>query len=141
MTEPNVRAEYIPGHRLIGIWDINASGYVDFMGRHDCDEITGVVESMSHVAHPMVTCYTAGWFFEKGRRGYLYSLGVADDYAGEVPAGFEIRSIPASYYLVFFHWPFDYIRHCEEVMNRVETLAWNDDPAGRGSGGMADCTR
>lgn len=101
------------------------------MGRHDCDEITGAIDSMSHVAHPVVACHTAGWFFEQSRKGYVYGLGVMDDYAGEVPAGFEIRSIPASYYLVFFHPPFDYIRNCEEVMNRVENLAWNYDPAAR----------
>jgi AraC family transcriptional regulator len=132
LTEPNVRVEYIPQHQFIGIWDSNSSSYFDFMGKHDCDEITGIIDSMSHVAHPVVTCHTAGWFFDQGNKGYLYGLGVVDDYTGEVPAGFEIRTIPASYYLVFYHPPFDYMQHCEEVMNRVESLAWGFDPLTRG---------
>ncbi|MDE7245978.1 MAG: hypothetical protein K2O18_18655, partial [Oscillospiraceae bacterium] len=46
-----------------------------------------------------------------------------------VPDGFEIRELPASDYLVFFHPPFDYLKDCGEVMRRVEMLAWNFDPS------------
>ena len=50
------------------------------------------------------------------------------DYSGEIPAGFEIRTIPGSYYLVFGHPKYDYLKDNGEVMNRVEKLAWGFDP-------------
>ena len=132
LTEPNVRTEFIPAHKYMGIWDLDARNYDSFWERHDCDQICGIIESMSHVMHPVVTCHTAGWFYENGKRGYFYGLGVPLDYDGVVPDGFELREFPESYYLVFFHPPFDYLLKCGEVMERVEKLAWNFDPSERG---------
>ena len=131
-TEAHVRVEHIPAHKYIGIWDINAADYMSFWGRHDCDSVCGTIDSMSHVSHPIVTCHTAGWFYENGRKGYFYGFGVPDDYEGVIPEGFEIRELPASDYLVFFHPPFDYLKDCGEVMEKVERLAWNYDPGTNG---------
>ncbi len=132
LTEAHVRVEHIPAHQYIGIWDIEATDYMNFWNRHDCDSVCGTIDSMSHVSHPIVTCHTAGWFYENGRKGYFYGFGVPEDYQGVVPDGFEIRKIPASDYLVFFHPPFDYLKDCGEVMGRVERLAWNFDPKTEG---------
>ena len=132
LTEPNVRTEYIPAHKYIGIWDLEAHDYMSFWHSYDCDKTCGIIDSMNHIMHPVVTCHTAGWFYEDGRRGYFYGLGVPLDYKGEIPKDFEIREFPESYYLVFFHPPFDYLKDCGEVMGRVEKLAWNFDPATKG---------
>ena len=132
LKEANVRVEHIPEHSYIGIWDINAKDYMNFWDRHDCDKVTGTIESMSHVAHPIVTCHTAGWFYEHGKKGYFYGFGVPSDYNGVIPEGFEIKTFPASDYLVFYHPPFDFLKDCGEVMNRVETLAWGFDPMTKG---------
>lgn len=132
LTTPGIRVEYIPAHQYIGIWDNTVQGYFPFWEKHNCDVICGIVESMSNVMHPVVACHTAGWFWENNQRGYCYGLGVAEDYKGEIPEGFSIKAFPGSYYLVFFHPPFDFLKDCEEVMNRVETLAWNFDPAAKG---------
>lgn len=132
LTEAHVRVEHIPAHQYIGIWDIEAADYAGFWNRHACDSICGTIDSMSHVSHPIVTCHTAGWFYENGRKGYFYGFGVPEEYQGVIPDGFEIRKIPASDYLVFFHPPFDYLKDCGEVMERVERLAWNFDPKTKG---------
>lgn len=132
LTEAQIRMEHIPEHKYIGIWDLSAAHYGDFWKKRDCDTICGLIDSMSHVSHPIVTCHTAGWFYENGRRGYFYGFGVPADYAGAIPEGFEMRTIPASDYMVFFHPPFDYIKDCGEVMERVERLAWNFAPETRG---------
>lgn len=87
---------------------------------------------MSNVSHPIVTGHTAGWFYENGKKGYFYGLGVPDDYNGEIPEGFELRSFPASYYMVFYHPPFDYVKDNGEVMGNVENLAWNYKPESKG---------
>lgn len=132
LTDPTVHIEFIPSHKYIGIWDIEADNYGIFWKRHDCDEVCGIIDSMSHVAHPIVTCHTAGWFYENGKKGYFYGFGVDLDYSGEVPEGFEIREFPGSYYFVFSHPPFDYLKDNGDVMERVEDLAWNFDPSSRG---------
>lgn len=132
LTDAHIRMEHIPAHKYIGIWDIDATDYCSFWNRHDCDTVCGTIDSMSHVSHPVVTCHTAGWFYENGRKGYFYGFGVPVDYQGIVPDGFEIRELPASDYFVFYHPTFDYLKDCGEVMKRVEQLAWNFDPQTRG---------
>lgn len=135
LTTPNTRIEYIPEHKYIGIYDITAADYGSFWSKHDCDKVCGIIDSMSHISHPIVTCHTAGWFYENQghlQKGYFYGFGVPKDYDGIIPDGFEIRSVPASYYMVFFHPPFDYLKDCGEVMSRVENLAWNYDPTEKG---------
>lgn len=131
-AEPCVRVEYIPAHQYIGIWDAEVQGYFQFWERHNCDEVCGMIESMSHIMHPIVTCHTAGWFEENGKRGYFYGLGTDEAYKGEIPKGFHIRKIPASYYLVFSHPPFDYLQDCEAVCGKVEQLAWSFNPQEKG---------
>ncbi|MCH5324394.1 MAG: helix-turn-helix transcriptional regulator [Eubacterium sp.] len=128
LTEARVRVEYIPAHKYIGIWDEKALGYGDFWENHDCDRVCGIIESMRDVSHPVVTGHTAGWTKnDRGERRYFYGIGVDADYDGVVPEGFEIREFPGSYYMVFYHPPFDYMKDNGEVMGRVENLAWNYD--------------
>lgn len=128
LKQPNVRIEHIPAHKYVGIWDIAASGYGDFWSRHDCDSVCGLIDSMAHVSHPIVTCHMAGWFYENGKRGYFYGFGVSADYDGTIPEGFEVRGFPASDYMVFSHPPFHYLKDNGEVMNCVERFAWNYKP-------------
>lgn len=139
LTEPHVRVEHIPAHKYIGIWDLDAGDYGSFWSRHDCDSVCGIINSMSHVFHPIVAGHMAGWFYENGRKGYFYGFGVDMDYQGAVPDGFAVRELPASDYFVFFHPPFDYLKDCGEVMGRVERLAWNYDPRIRGYEWNEDC--
>lgn len=132
LTEAHVRVEHIPAHGYIGVWDIDAADYGVFGNRHDYDNICGIIDSMSHVSHPIVTCHTAGWFYENGKKGYFYGFGVPEDYQGVIPEGFELRKLPASDYLVFFHPPFDFLKDNGAAMSKVETLAWNYDPKAQG---------
>lgn len=129
VKEANIRFEHIPAHKYIGIWDIRVDNYCDFWKYHDCDEVSGVIESMRNVAHEVVGCHMAGWFYENGKKGYFYGLGVPADYNGEIPKGFEVREFPESNYLVFFHPPFDYLDENGEVMAKVQELAWNYNPS------------
>lgn len=132
LTNPNIRMEFIPAHKYIGIWDEKATCYYEFWKTHSCDNVCGIIDSMSNVMHPIITCHTAGWHKEDGKEKYFYGLGVSIDYNGPIPEGFEIKEFPDSYYLVFFHPPFDFLKDCGEVMNRVENLAWNFDPTTKG---------
>ncbi len=133
LTEAKVRVEYIPAHKYLGIFEEKAQSYFEFWQYHDCDRICGIIESMSHVADPVVSVHTAGWFYEDGKKkGYCYGMGVPEGYSGEIPEGFSVREVPGGHYIVFYHPVFDFMRDCEEVVGRVEELAWNYDPAQMG---------
>ena len=127
LKDPKIRIEYIPAHKYIGIWDDKSIGHSDFWLYHNCDEVCGTIESMKNVSDPVVGCHMAGWHYVHGARKYFYGLGVPMDYSGEIPAGFSVKEFPASYYLVFFHPTFDYLKNNSEVMGKVENLAWDYD--------------
>lgn len=128
LITPQTWVEFIPEHKFIGIYDTNARGYWDLEKRNDFDTIEGILDSMIPFQHPVVWSHHAGWFYQDENKGYFYGAGVPVDYVGIVPEGFEIRDIPASYYLVFGYPKFDYLKDNGEVMNRVESLAWSFDP-------------
>lgn len=66
-----IKVEFIPAHKFIGIWDISATNYGDFWDNgHSCDEISGTLESMSNHALPGQLGQTAGWFYQNGQKGY-----------------------------------------------------------------------
>lgn len=127
LTKANVRTEFIPAHKYMGIWDESAKNYGEFWQKHDCDTVCGIIDSMSHVCDLIIPGHTAGWKQKDGERRYFYGTGLPADYTGPIPEGFEVRDIPASYYLVFFHPAFDYLKDNGEVMSKVEHLAWNYD--------------
>lgn len=127
LTEAHMRVEFIPAHKYLGIWDKTAENYGEFWQNHDCDNVCGIIDSLSNVCDLIVTGHTAGWHKVNGQYKYFYGTGVPLDYGGKIPEGFEIREIPASYYLVFFHPTYDYLKDNGEVMGRVENLAWNYD--------------
>lgn len=128
-----IKVEFIPAHKFIGIWDISVTNYGDFWDNgHSCDEISGTLESMSNHALPGQLGQTAGWFYQNGQKGYLYGIPVSLEYDGPVPVGMECIEIPESEYLVFFHPPFDYLKDNGAVMRTIEEVAWNFDPQGMG---------
>ncbi|BFH66077.1 MAG: AraC family transcriptional regulator [Paenibacillus dendritiformis] len=133
VQETEVKVEFIPAHKFIGIWDSSAQNYGQFWSNgHDCDDICGILESLSHHTLSGQLSQTAGWFYENGRKGYFYGIPVPHYYKGDIPEGMECRDIPESEYLVFFHPPFDYLKGNGEVMSKVELAAWSFDPAGMG---------
>lgn len=129
LKEADVKKELIPAHKFIGVWDIRAGNYGEFweLG-HSCDDICGTLESMSVHTLPGQLGQTAGWFYQDGKKGYLYGIPVSAEYDGVIPEGMECRDIPESEYLVFYHPPFDYLKDNDAVMGIVERAAWNFDP-------------
>lgn len=127
LTEAHVKVEFIPAHKYLGVYEDRAKHYGDMWEYHDCDAVCGIVDSLSNVCDIIVSGHTAGWYKTNGERRYFYGTGVPLDYNGKIPEGFELRDIPASYYLVFYHPTFDYLKDNGEVMGRVEGLAWNFD--------------
>lgn len=129
LVMPNLRIEHIPEHRFLGVYEKSETSEGTIWPAHDCELLCGIVQSITNF-HPVVSSHTAGWKWVNGERKYFYGLGVDVDYDGVVPEGFVLtKVIPASYYLVFSHPPFDYLTENAEVMTRVEDMAWNFDPS------------
>lgn len=128
-----VRIAYVPAHRYIGIRDDRVQDYMSFWDHHDCDAVCGVVESMAHVADPIIGPHTAGWYDNgKGGTGYQYGFGVDAAYDAEIPEGFSVWDVPGAYYLVFYHPPFDFMQDNCPVMEAVEALARDYDAKASG---------
>lgn len=132
LTDPNIRVEYIPAHRYLGIFRPSVVGGEHIWPGHDCDLGTHTVESMTHLSDVVIGAHTAGWTIDGDDCRYFYGLGVPADYDGAVPAGFELRDVPGGYYQVVSHPPFSYPEDNAEVMRRVEALAFDVPCAVRG---------
>lgn len=132
LTEPNIRVEYIPAHKYLGVFRAAMVDGERIWPGHDCDLVTHTVESMAHLSDTVVTAHTAGWRIHGEERDYFYGIGLPVNYNGVVPRGFELVDVPGGYYQVVSHPPFDYPQDNAEVMNRVEALAFDAPCAVRG---------
>ncbi len=129
LTDPGVRVEYIPAHQYLGVYEPDADEYAYFWRMHECDSVCEVIDRYRYQAEPVVGAHTGGWYrTEGGWHGFCYGVGLPEQYRGSAPEGFEVRSFPGSYYLVFYHPAFDFHRCNAEVMRRVEALAWGCNP-------------
>ncbi|MHB8105021.1 MAG: helix-turn-helix domain-containing protein [Dehalococcoidales bacterium] len=100
----------LPAHKFIGIRHIDAPGYWEFWkkeeeiyGRDRCDEVDGVLSSIKSF-----NGIIGAWYYQDGKRGYMYGIEVPPNYSGEIPEGMECLSFPESPYAVFHHPPYDY---------------------------------
>lgn len=132
LTEPNIRVEYIPAHRYLGAFRPSVVDGEHIWPGHDCELVTHTVQSMGYLADVVIGAHTAGWVIAGNERRYFYGLGVPADYAGAIPAGFELRDVPGGYYQVVSHPPFEYPVDNKEVMSRVERMAFDAPCAVRG---------
>lgn len=132
LTNPNIRVEYIPAHKYLGVFQASEVDGERIWPGHDCDLVTHTVQSLAHLADPVVTAHTAGWRINGSERSYFYGIGLPANYAGTVPAGFDLVDVPAGYYQVVSHPPFAYPQDNAEVMRRVEALAFDEPCAVKG---------
>lgn len=130
LYQAQIRIETIPAHKFVGIREIDIPHYGELWesGKYDCDVVTGINESMVHLAIDRLV-NQGGWFYENGKKGYAYGMIMPAGYSGTIPEGMECIDIPESKYLVFSHPSFDYMRDNAKVMRMIDSLAWNFDPA------------
>ena len=124
-----VSIQVIPAHKFIGIRHIDAPGYWEFWkkeeeihGRDRCSEIDGVLASIRNF-NGMI----GAWFYQDGKRGFMYGIEVPANYAGEIPGGMECVPVPESSYAVFHHPPYDYATMERSVGRALDKIieSWN----------------
>ncbi len=115
---------------------ISAEDYFDYCSEVSCD-IWGILTSMDSLCGEPVCLWLPERFKTPGTSTYVQGVEVESDYAGGIPEGFDIISLPASEYLVFQGEPFreeDYsqaILSVQYSMNQYDPAVigyeWDDD--------------
>jgi AraC family transcriptional regulator len=129
-----VSIQVLPAHKFIGVRYLDASGYMDFWkkdeakyGRDRCDEVDGVLSSIKSF-----NGIIGAWYYQGGKRGYMYGIEVPPGYTGEIPEGMECLSFPESPYAVFHHPPYNYSKMELSVDEALERYIAGWDPAKHG---------
>ncbi len=135
-----VSIQVLPAHKFIGVRYLDASDYMDFWkkdeakyGRDRCDEVDGFLSSIKNF-----NGIVGAWYYEGGKKGYMYGIEVPTGYKGEIPEGMECRSFPESSFAVFHHPPYAFntmelsvhkaLWKCMETWNPAEHgYEWRDD--------------
>ncbi|MBN1647859.1 MAG: helix-turn-helix transcriptional regulator [Spirochaetales bacterium] len=125
MVKPDelaVSVEFIPAHFFIGVRDIEAKHYFDFWDRRgSCDEIAGSLKAiMDGGLESVPRLQLGGWYYENGKKGYLYGIMVPLDYDGAVPASCEKVLVPGGNYVCARHPAYDYAKD----EDKVDKLIW-----------------
>lgn len=133
--------EYIPAHKYLGVYKPSETKDGKIWAGHDCDLACGIISSFKNSdTDVVVTRFTADRSQENGRYNYFFGSGVPADYHGEIPEGFELRGeFPGSYYIVFCHQPFDYLRENDAVISAVHESARSFDPGTLGFERNGEC--
>ena len=84
---------------------ICAEDYFDYCSEVSCD-IWGILMSMDSLCGEPVCLWLPESYKTPGTSTYVQGVEVESGYAGEIPEGFDIISLPASEYLVFQGEPF-----------------------------------
>ena len=115
---------------------ICAEDYFDYCSEVNCD-IWGILTSMDSLCGEPVCLWLPERFKTPGTSTYVQGVEVESDYAGGIPEGFDIISLPDSEYLVFQGEPFreeDYsqaILSVQYSMNQYDPAVigyeWDDD--------------
>jgi len=105
MKNITVAIQVLPAHKFIGVRYLGASDYMDFWKKDEekyhrdrCDEVDGFLSSIKNF-----NGIIGAWYFESGKRGYMYGIEVPPNYSGEIPEGMECLSFPESPFAVFHH--------------------------------------
>jgi AraC-like DNA-binding protein/predicted transcriptional regulator YdeE len=131
-----IAIQVLPEHRFVGIKNINADGYFEFWAEQekipgqDCDTVCGLLSSI--IGEEGFNGQIGGWFYEDGKRGYIYGVELPTDYAGELPEFFEDFIVPEGKYVVFHHPPYDFDTMDPSVFNALCEVEESWDPSEHG---------
>ena len=129
-----VSIQVVLAHKFIGVRYLDASDYMDFWKKDEakyhrdrCDEVDGFLSSIKSF-----NGIVGAWYYQDGKRGYMYGIEVPPGYAGEIPQGMECLSFTESPYAVFHHPPYDFSTMERSVHKALWESMESWDPAEHG---------
>ena len=116
----NVQSVFIqvikkPERKVIIKRGIKAEDYFPYCEEVGCD-IWGILTSMDSLCGEPVCLWLPETYKKPNTSTYVQGVEVASDYAGPVPEGFDIISLPESEYLMFQGEPFKEEDYCEAIV-------------------------
>lgn len=98
-----------------------AAEYMQYCEEVGCD-IWGLLVSMKSLCGEPVCLWLPEAYIKPGTSQYVQGVEVAEDYAGEIPDGFDVIELPKAQYLMFQGEPFQ-----EEDYEQAITEIWESE--------------
>ena len=124
-----------PRRKVILKRGVKAEDYFAYCGEVGCD-VWGVLTSMDSLCGEPVCLWLPEQYRTPGTSVYVQGVEAAENYAGQIPEGFDVIELPEGEYLQFQGEPFreeDYceaIRAVEQAMDRYDPTVigyrWDD---------------
>ena len=116
-----------PAHKVIIKRGVKAAEYFAYCEEVGCD-VWGTLLSKDSLCGEPVCLWLPERLRTPGTSEYVQGVEVAEDYAGNVPQGFDIIELPAAEYLMFQGEPFAEEDYCEAIFT-VQQAAERYQPA------------
>ncbi len=131
-TMENIRNIFIqviekPARKALIKRGVKAADYFAYCEEVGCD-VWGLLLSMPDTQGEPVCLWLPERYVKPGTSTYVQGVEVSADYAGAVPAGFDVIELPAARYLLFQGEPFAEEDYCEAI-SAVQTAMDAYDPA------------
>lgn len=94
---------------------IKANEYFAYCDEVGCD-VWGVLTSMDSLCGEPVCLWLPEQYRKANTSEYVQGVEVPLDYSGEIPEGFDVITLPDSYYLMFQGEPFKEEDYCEAII-------------------------
>lgn len=116
-----------PARKVLIKRGVQADDYWSYCQEVGCD-VWGLLTSMPDVLGEPVCMWLTPRDILPGTSKYVQGVEVESDYAGVVPEGFDVISLPACKYLMFQSEPFEEEDYCE-VISAVQSAMDRYDPS------------
>ena len=111
-----------PERKVIIKRGIKATDYWAYCNEVGCD-VWGLLTSIKSISGEPVCLWLPEKYIKDGTSEYVQGVEVPIDYRGEIPAGFDVITLPQAKYLMFQGEPFaeeDFGTAIEEVQNAIK---------------------
>lgn len=103
-----------PARRVILKRGVKADEYWSYCQEVGCD-VWGILTSMKSLCGEPVCFWLPEPYRKPGTSEYVQGVEAAADFAGEIPAGFDVIDLPAAKYLMFQGEPFAEEDYCKAI--------------------------
>ena len=103
-----------PERKVILKRGVSAEGYFPYCEEVGCD-VWGLLSSMDSLSGEPVCLWLPARYKKPNTSTYVQGVETAPDYAGTVPEGFDVITLPAADYLMFQGEPFREEDYCEAI--------------------------
>ena len=115
----NVQSVFIqviekPVRKVILKRGVKAGEYWAYCQEVGCD-VWGILTSIQSLSGEPVCLWLPEKYRKSGTSEYVQGVEVPMDYAGQIPEGFDVITLPAAKYLMFQGAPFEEEHYCEAI--------------------------